>query len=190
MKLSHCTANVILAALLLACIVVLCASPVASAHTFHTSLMRLEYNTKEQNVEISIQVFAHDLETILSKRAGKSVRLDKSLDAASLTLAYLQDSFAIKNRDGQTKTLAWVGMESKADAVMLYVETKMPEGVNGAQVRDQIFFDLLEDQINLVNAHYDGKRTDLVFKPGDGFKALVEAIKNNPGSTSPTSENL
>jgi hypothetical protein len=73
MKLSHRTSNVILSSLLLAGIVVfLSASPAASAHTFHTSLMRLEYNTKEQNVEISIQVFAHDLETILSKRAGKA----------------------------------------------------------------------------------------------------------------------
>lgn len=190
MKLSHRTSNVILSSLLLAGIVVfLSASPAASAHTFHTSLMRLEYNTKERNVEISVQVFAHDLETILSKRAGKRIRLDKSPDAASLILAYLQATFVIKNRDGQTKTLAWVGMESEADAVMLYVETKMPEGVGGAQVRDGIFFDLLEDQINLVNTRYDGKRNDLIFKPGDGFKALVGATKSNASSTS-TSENL
>ncbi len=189
MKLSHRTTNVILSSLLLAGVVFVSASPTASAHTFHTSLMRLEYNTKEQNVEISIQVFAHDLETILSKRAGKSIRLDKSPDDAPLILAYLQATFVIKNRDGQTKKLAWVGMESEADAVMLYVETKMPEGVGGAQVRDGIFFDLQEDQINLVNARYNGKRSDLVFKPGDGFKPLVEAAKNNANSTS-TSENL
>jgi hypothetical protein len=177
MKLSHRTTRVILSLLLSMCVVALPAIPTASAHTFHTSLMRLDYNAKEQNVEISVQVFAHDLEIILSKRAGKHIRLDKSPDAASLTLAYLQDTFVIKNRDGQTKTLAWVGMEATADAVMLYVEAKMPEGVGGAQVRDGIFFDLQEDQINLVNARYDGKRTDLVFKPGDGFKPLVEATK-------------
>ncbi len=189
MKFTHRTTNVLLPLLLFLCGAVLPAIQTASAHTFHTSLMRLEYNAKEQNVEISIQVFAHDLETILSKRAGKRIRLDKSLDAASLTLAYLQDTFAIKNRDGQTKTLAWVGMEPEADAVMLYVETKMPEGIGGAQVRNRIFFDLLEDQINLVNARYDGKRTDLVFKPGDGFKPLVEATENNASPAS-TSENL
>ncbi|MGI8656042.1 MAG: DUF6702 family protein [Pyrinomonadaceae bacterium] len=177
MKLSRRTTLLMLSSLLLAGVVFLSVSPTASAHTFHTSLMRLEYNAKEQNVEISVQVFAHDLETVLSKRAGKRIRLDKSPDAASLTLAYLQDTFAIKNRDGQTKTLAWVGMESEADAVMLYVETKMPEGITGAQARDQIFFDLLEDQINLVNVRYDGKRNDLVFKPGDGFKSLIEAAK-------------
>ncbi len=177
MKLSHRITTIALTLLLSLLFSTLPAIPTASAHTFHTSLMRLEYNAKERNVEISIQVFAHDLETILSKRAGKSVRLDKSPDAASLTLAYLRDTFVIKNRNGQTKTLTWVGMEAEADAVMLYVETKMPEGIGGAQVRDQIFFDLLEDQINLVNARYDGKRNDLVFKPGDGFKSIADSSK-------------
>ncbi len=177
MKSSPRITNSILPLLLCVCAVSSFAPPVSSAHTFHTSLMRLEYNAKEQLIEISVQVFAHDLETILSKRAGKNVRLDKSPVAAALTLAYLQDTFTLKNRDGQTKTLAWVGMEAEADAVMLYVETKMPEGIDGAQVRDHIFFDLLEDQINLVNTRYDGKRNDLVFKPGDGFKTLAEATK-------------
>ncbi len=150
-------------------------SPRALAHTFHTSLMRLEYNAQEQTAEITVQVFAHDLETILTRRAGKSVRLDKSPDSAALTLRYLQDSFTLKNRDGQTKKLSWVGMEAEADAVLLYVETKMPEGFTGAQLRNQIFFDLLDDQINLVNARYGGAKTDLAFRAGDGFKPLADA---------------
>ncbi|MFN2453043.1 MAG: DUF6702 family protein [Pyrinomonadaceae bacterium] len=178
MKLSRAITKAILLPLVFACAVALNLNPKAAAHTFHTSLMRLEYNRQEQLVEISIQVFAHDLETVLSKRAGKNIRLDKSPDAAARTLAYLQDAFTLKNRDNQTKTLAWVGMETKADAVMLYVETKMPEGLSGAQVRDQIFFDLLQDQINLINVRYDGKHTDLVFKPGDGFKPLAEAARD------------
>lgn len=177
MKPSPRVTNSILSLLLCVCVAALFTPSVSSAHTFHTSLMRLEYNAKEQLIEISIQVFTHDLETILSKRAGKNIRLDKSPDAAARTLAYLQETFTLKKRDGQTKTLAWVGMEAGADAVMLYVETKMPEGIDGAQVRNHIFFDLLEDQVNLVNVRYDGKRNDLVFKPGDGFKALVAVTK-------------
>lgn len=150
-------------------------APASSAHTFHTSLMQVEYNSQEQLVEISVQVFAHDLETILSRRSGKTVRLDRTPDAAALTLAYLRDVLNIKNRDGQEKSLAWVGMESQADAVWLYVEAKMPEGIANAQIRDRIFFDLLDDQLNLVHLKYEDKKSDLVFKPGDGFKAVAES---------------
>lgn len=158
----------------------LCAaqSQPASAHTFHTSLMRMEYNGQEQLVEISVQVFSHDLENILTRRRGKNVRLGKTPDAEALILAYLQDAVNLKNRAGESKTLSWVGMESKADRVWLYVEAKMPEGFDGAQLRNGIFFDLLDDQVNLVHVKTEGKKSDLVFKPGDGFKPLFETRTN------------
>jgi hypothetical protein len=150
------------------------AAPAPAAHTFHTSLMQMDYNAAEQSVEIAVQVFAHDLETILSRRARRRVRLDRTPDAQALTFAYLREAVNIKNREGQDKTLSWVGMESKADAVWLYLETKMPEGLAGAQIRNRIFFDLLDDQVNLIHLKYEGRKADLVFKPGDGFKAVGE----------------
>jgi hypothetical protein len=109
---------------------------------------------------------------VLSRRSGKEVRLDKTPEAAQLTLAYLNETINLKNHDGQVKSLSWVGMEPEADAVWLYVETKMTEGFDGVQVRDRIFFDLLDDQVNLVHIKHDEKKYDLVFKPGDEFKAI------------------
>lgn len=150
----------------------------AAAHTFHTSLMSIEYNNQEQLVEISLQVFSHDLENILTRRNGRKVRLDKTPNATALILAYLQDTVNLKNGAGETKSLVWVGMESKADRVWLYFETKMPEGLSGAQLRNRIFFDLLDDQINLVHLKDADKKSDLVFKPGDTFKPLFETAKN------------
>jgi hypothetical protein len=149
----------------------------AAAHTFHTSLMSVEYNHQEQLLEISLQVFSHDLETVLTKRNGRNIRLDKSPDAPQLILAYIQDSINIKNGAGETKQLAWVGMETQADAIWLYIETKMPEGIAGALLRNRILFDLLDDQINLVHLKDDQRKSDLVFKPGDTFKPLFDSAK-------------
>src|SRR6266850_7193730 len=142
-------------------------------HTFHTSLMQVEYNDSEQLVEISLQVFTHDLENILSRRSGNNVRLDKTPNASQLALAYLNESINLKNRDGKVKSLSWVGMEPEADAVWIYVETKMPEGLEGEEIRNRLFFQLFDDQINLVHIKYDGKKCDLVFKPGDDFKLIT-----------------
>ncbi|MBV9959252.1 MAG: hypothetical protein JO360_12580 [Acidobacteria bacterium] len=144
----------------------------APPHTFHTSLMQLEYNAEEQSVEVALQVYVHDLENMLSHRAGKQVRLDKTPEAATLTLAYVNESVNLKNREGQTRAFTWVGMEPEADAVWLYVETKMPEGLDGAQLRDRLFFEMLDDQVNLVHLKFAGKKADLVFKVGDEFKAI------------------
>jgi hypothetical protein len=143
-----------------------------NAHTFHTSLAQMEYNAQEKSVEISLEVFTNDLEAVLSKRSGKKVRLDKTDGAAGLVLAYLQDTLNLKNSLGEIKKLSWVGMEPKADAMWLYVEAPMPEGLSGASLRDRLFFELLEDQVNIAHLKYEDKKADLVFKPGDEFKAI------------------
>ena len=147
----------------------------ATSHTFHASLTHMEYNEQERLVEISIQVFTNDLENILRRRSGRNVRLDKSRDAAQLTLAYLNETVNLKNYDGDLKTLSWVGMEPEADAVWLYVETRMPEGFEGIEVRNRLFFDLFHDQVNRVHIKYGEKKNDLVFKLGDDFKAITSS---------------
>ncbi len=166
-------------------LMLLCAAtlpPAATAHTFHTSLMSMEYNTQEQLVEISVRIFSHDLEAVLGRRSGKRVRLDRTPGVEELTFAYVQDAVVLKNGAGAAKSLAWVGMEAKADVTWLYFEAKMPEGLAGAQLRNRLLFDLLDDQVNLVHLKDSEHKSDLVFKPGDGFKPLFEKINAQPGS--------
>ncbi|MDX6695225.1 MAG: hypothetical protein QOF02_2828 [Blastocatellia bacterium] len=167
-----------LSLLLIACAATSAPRSAMAAHTFHTSLMSIEYNHQEQLLEISLEVYAHDLETILAKRAGKSVRLDKATDAEPLIFAYLQEAVTIQNGAGETKPLAWVGMETQTDRTWLYFESKLPEGLNGVQLRNRLFFELLADQINLVHLKDRDTKTDLIFKPGDTFKPLLDPPKS------------
>jgi hypothetical protein len=145
--------------------------PEAFAHKYHTSVTRLEYNAEERSVEITIQTFADDLENILGKRAGKSVSLDASKDAERLVFAYLRSVIELKSGKGISE-LEWVGMEMKGGTVWLYVLAKMPEGLSKASVRNALLFDLFEDQVNIVNVWYDGKKTSLVFKRGDNMQEI------------------
>lgn len=142
------------------------------AHKFHASFARMNYNNQDQSLEITLRLFADDLENILSKRAGRHIRIDKTADAAQLTLAYLQESFELRGRDGRAKRLRWIGMEPEVDTVWIYIEAKVREDVAELSVRNRILFDLFDDQINLLHARYNGKAADLMFKPGDKFKAL------------------
>lgn len=136
----------------------------------------MEYDEQEKLVEISIEVFTNDLENILSRRSGNNVRLDKSTRVAQLALAYLNETIKLKNYDGHLKTFSWVGMEPRADTVWLYIETKMPEGFEGISIRNCVFFELFSDQVNRVHIKRDGKKADLVFKPGDDFKAITPTL--------------
>lgn len=144
----------------------------ALAHKFHESLSQLEYNEQARTVELSLRLFADDLEESLSRRAGKKVRIDKTENADALALAYVQDAFELINRDGERKRFRWVGMEVKVDVVWVYVETEMPEGLGAARLRNRIFFDLFDDQVNRINLKAGAARSSLVFKPGDQLKPL------------------
>ena len=98
--------------------------------------------------------------------------LERTKDADSLVLAYLRDTFEIKNRDGQSKALKWVGMELRSDIAWLYFEAEMPEGLAGARLRDHVLFELFEKQVNTVSVRYPGAKADLVFARGDGERAV------------------
>jgi len=147
-------------------------TPAAAAHKYYTSLAQVEYNVEEKTVEVTLRVFADDLELALTRRAGREVSLDRTKDADRLVLAYLRDTFEIKNREGEAKALKWVGMELRAGVAWLYVEAEMPEGLAGARLRDHILFELFAEQVNTVSVRYAGKRADLVFVPGDGERAV------------------
>ena len=140
----------------------------APAHKFYTSLARVEYNAAEKTVEVTLRVFADDLELALKRRTGREVRLDKTKDADRLVQSYVRDAFEIKNRAGERKSLRWVGMELRAGVAWLYLETAMPEGLAGARLSDQLFFELFDEQVNTVSVRYPGARVDLVFVHGDG----------------------
>lgn len=141
-------------------------APRAAAHKYHTSVTRLEYNAEERSAEITIQTFTDDLEEILGKRAGKSIRLGAGKDTERLVFDYLRSVFELKKHDGSSE-LQWVGMEVTGKTVLLYVLAKLPEGISRISVRNTLLFDLFADQVNIVNVLYSGKKTSLVFKRGD-----------------------
>ena len=73
----------------------------ASAHTFHTSLARMDYDEKEKLVEITIQLFTHDLVPVLEKQTGKTIDLEKTPDIDQIILEYLSRNFVLKNNQGE-----------------------------------------------------------------------------------------
>ncbi len=158
---------IVICALVTATAIDALASPARPAHKFYTSFAQIEYNSERKTVEVSLRVFADDLENILTKRHGKSVRLGKTDGAAKLVFNYLKGTFQLKNGDGAAKEFQWVGMEAKGDLAWLYFETKMPEGVTGASLRNRFLLDFSDEQVNIVHLKADGRKADLVFKASD-----------------------
>lgn len=146
-------------------------------HKFHVSVTQIEYNQKEQSAEITIRVFADDLETALSQHAKRPIKIDpatanKDKRLGETVIAYLRENFQLKTAAGRPVKLGWVGLEWQTDMFWLYVEGKLASGLEGTQLRNKVFQELFEDQVNIVNSKIDGKQIGLMFDPKDDFKLI------------------
>ncbi|HMV85578.1 MAG TPA: hypothetical protein PLD20_22655 [Blastocatellia bacterium] len=149
-----------------------------SAHKVHVSVAQMDYNAKAQSAEIAIRVFADDLETALSQHTKRAVKLDpatagKDKQVADTVMAYLRGAFELKSKAGRPVRLDWVGMEYQANMFWLYVEGKLPSGLEGAQLRNKVFQELFDDQVNIVNSKLGGKQIGLMFEGKDEFKVIA-----------------
>jgi hypothetical protein len=151
----------------------------ASAHRYHTSLTRIDYDADEKLAQITMRVFTTDIEDALTKKNGgkQQIHLDKTPKVDEMILSYLADRFVLKNKGGETKKLRWVGLQTENDVTLLFVETPMPEGFEGATLENSILSDQFDDQVNLVTTRFGGAKTDLVFRTNDVPQTLIKKIE-------------
>jgi len=155
--------------------------PIPRSHKIHVSVTHLEFNQPRQTVEIVIRVFTDDLENALSRSGAREVKIDpgaagKDKRVGEQVMAYLRGKFELKNKAGRPVILSWNGIEGQPDGLAnmfwLYFKGRMPGGLEGAQMRNKIFCELFDDQVNIVNAKHQGKQIGLMFESKDDFKAL------------------
>lgn len=152
-----------------------------SFHKLHLSVTQIEYNQKSQVAEIALRVFADDLENALSRHTKRSIKIDPATDGkdkklGAAVIAYLRGAFQLKTSTGRMVTLNWVRLEWQNDMQWLHVEGKLPGGLEGAQLRNKVFNELFEDQVNILNGRIDGKQIGLIFDAKDEFKLLTSRL--------------
>jgi hypothetical protein len=139
---------------------VLCATGVLALHPLHTTLTELSFSAVDRTAQLSVRAFADDF-----RAAAGDVT-----DAAAF--AYLRSALVLSDRDGRVLPLAWCGLRRDADLLWLCLRAPAPRGLGGVQVRVRLLFEVYRDQINIVQASYDGRRASLLFSRGDSAKAL------------------
>ena len=146
----------------------------SSAHNYHTSLTRIDFNKEAKSLEIEINLFNHDLEKVLERKNKKRVDFDKSDEIDKMIFAYLNETFLIKNANGDLLKAIWVGKETKTDMTTAFIEIDNVESIANLTIQNKIFFESFSEQTNLIAFHHEDKKSDLRFNVGDDFKNLLE----------------
>ena len=161
------------------------------AHSIHSSTAEAEYNPQTKKLEVSLTVFVSDLEVALIRQCEREVRIDKTpaaeFDAQIQT--YLAKHFVVTDAAGKVAKMEWVGREMDAvsaksgdPAVVLFFEVVMPEGGEGAAVRNAVFFDLFKDQMNLMQMRDGDKKIEIRFTSEHSSKGLGTHETKHPKS--------
>ncbi|KAA6435730.1 DUF6702 family protein [Rufibacter glacialis] len=146
---------------------------VSWAHDFHTSITDARYNPKNQTYELSVRVFADDLEEALSRRHKTTVRLDRSERVNKLMAEYLQAHLAISVVKGTRAPQKFIGAQEEADAIWLYLEIpagKAPAGQ--VWVQNALLTEVFNDQTNILNLEVAGKKRSVLCRTGETQQVL------------------
>jgi hypothetical protein len=146
------------AALALAC---LGAAPVRM-HPLHTTLTQVAY--ADGSATLWVRAFADDF--------ARGVAAHRGPPRADRTLAYLGGSVGVWDRRGRRVPLSACGRRASADLRWFCVRAPLPGGLKGARLRVSLQFAVYDDQVNVVQVEDGGRKTTLLFVPGDGPKPL------------------
>lgn len=141
----------------------------AFAHPLHTTLTRLSYDASARVLNVSVRVFADDFSAAVmpGARAGSLV-----IPPDSAMMRYVSGRFALQAPGGRPIPLRWCGMRRLGEALVLCLRATAQASPAGARMRNALLSELFDDQVNIVQASYDGARRTLLFTPRDGMKAL------------------
>ena len=155
---------------LLRAIILAAAMNTAGVHPIHTTLAELRYDARAEEVQVSLRVFADDLDGAIRGWTARHPRITGSADDTAF--GYVSGAFVLVARDGRRVPLTWCGRKRVGEVLWLCLRAPLAGGLAGARLHDRLFAELFEDQINIVQVTYDRRRVSLLFTPGTGQRRL------------------
>lgn len=127
-------------------------------HPIHVSVTEIEFDRKDQALEIMMRVFIDDLELALRDHLNRpeldilNPRDNTSVDA--LVEEYLHSHFKIL-LDGKLQKTAYLGHEREAEAFVFYIQVSNVKEWKTITIQNDIIMSIYDDQSNIVNVFVD-----------------------------------
>lgn len=131
-----------------------------SKHDFHTSLSEFRYNKSHDSFEVTVRVFSDDLQKILDL-SGEKVKLESPNSDEVLSKYFVKKLAFVK--DQKVVLANYIGKEPEPDATWIYLEFEKASSLKEYNLLNTIFFDLFDDQNNVVNYIKGDQRVTQLF---------------------------
>lgn len=145
------------------------------AHDYHASITDVTYNPKTQNLEVALRVFTDDLEEALSQKNKGKVSYSSQSDKIKQYIAeYVNASLSFELVAGKPLKQRIIGSEEETEAVWIYLEVPVQKAaLSQLYVKNAVFTELFNDQMNVVNINYKGKTSSVLLQKNDVEKKIT-----------------
>jgi hypothetical protein len=138
----------------------------AARHPIHSTHTDVEV-AADGAVTVVVRAFTDDLAT-----AAQAGRGPAALPPDSALARYVRSHVQLIAGDGAEIRLTWGGARQEEGVTFSTLRGRLPGGVAGLRARQTMQMELFSDQVNVLQATVAGRRTTLLFVPGDGAKPL------------------
>ncbi|MCT4629500.1 DUF6702 family protein [Winogradskyella sp.] len=136
-------------------------------HDYYVSVTNIEYSKEQQSIQIINQVFIDDFEKLIRERYDESITLTENEEQEVVELymqRYLSQKLKIKI-NGTNYNFNYIGKEYKDDITYSYLEIENIKNISSISVTNQILFDILPEQQNIVRLKLLGKNKSFLLNP-------------------------
>jgi hypothetical protein len=135
-------------------------SPARVFHPIHVSTSNIEYNSRDNKLEVICTIFTDDFEAALAKQYRTKTDLNKAdmhKEMDGLVKSYLSSNLQIKTGDAAVK-LNYLGFEINRESTDVYLESDKIATPKKVEANVSLLHNLFDDQINIVHIIVGGVR--------------------------------
>lgn len=140
---------------------------VSLLHPLHLSVVDIHHNSQHRSLEITQRLFADDLEDALRKFKGGKVDVLNPPDREELKKIigdYVLQNFSLYLNDKPVR-MNYLGYEQEEEAIWVYLEVSKVQDFRSIEVTNTVFFEMFDDQTNLINVKKNGKIRSMKLDP-------------------------
>jgi len=141
----------------------------AWSHPLHTTLTEIALDSADGSMRLTIRAFADDFSAVVARHAGKPRPADYRVSETDIA-SYVAAAVSVEEANGRRAPLTWGGLRRTGELMWVTVRVPSVRTLHGVRVASTLLFEVFDDQVNIVQANYDGRRHSMLFTAGDGRK--------------------
>ena len=146
-----------------------------TTHKFYVSVTQVEYVQEQQSVQIISRIFIDDLELALQNRYDKNIKLTEEKESENVN-TFIEKYFKQKLKislNGKEMSYKFIGKKYENDILYFYFEIENVKDLKQFQITNQILFDALPDQQNIVKIKAKSEHKNYILTV-DNDKAVLK----------------